>query len=196
MNPAARRRVFLIVLDSVGIAPAPDAAEYGDEGAATLPHTADAVGGLNLPTLQAMGLGNIPELIAGGLPIRGVPPASRPTASYGALCEQSEGKDTITGHWELAGILMRPGFTLFPPGPPSFPEDLVREFERRTGRPTIGNKAASGTEIIQELGEQHMREGAWIIYTSADSVFQIAAHTDIIPLEELYRACEIARELC
>ncbi|HIE11353.1 MAG TPA: phosphopentomutase [Kiritimatiellae bacterium] len=196
MKHPTRRRVFLIVLDSVGIAPAPDAAQYGDQGAATLPHTAAAVGGLRLPTLQAMGLGNIPQLLQGGLPIRGVPPASRPTASYGALCEQSEGKDTITGHWELAGVLMRPGFTLFPPGPPSFPEELLREFERRTGRPVIGNKAASGTEIIQELGQHHMREGAWIVYTSADSVFQVAAHLDVVPLDELYRACEIARKLC
>jgi len=196
MTSTSPRRIFLIVLDSVGIGAAPDAADYGDEGAATLPHTAAAVGRLRLPTLQAMGLGNIPPLLPGGEPIAGVSPVPRPTASYGAMREMSEGKDTITGHWEIAGILMRPGFTLFPPGPPSFPEDLVREFERRTGRPTIGNKAASGTEIIQELGEQHMREGAWIIYTSADSVFQIAAHTDVIPLEELYRACEIARELC
>ena len=189
-------RVILIVLDSVGIAGAPDAAAYGDEGSATLPHIAKAVGGLKLPTLQAMGLGNIPSVIRGGLAITGVDPVDSPTARYGALQEVSEGKDTITGHWELAGLEIRPGFHVFPPGPPSFPPELVKAFEKRTGRKIIGDKAASGTGIIDELGPEHMKTGSWIAYTSADSVFQIAVHEEIIPLNELYAGCEIARELC
>lgn len=189
-------KATLIVLDSVGIGEAPDAAAYGDAGAATLPHTAAAAGGLRAPTLQALGLGNIPALLPAGLPIRGVPPAHSPAASFGALRERSEGKDTITGHWELAGLEMIPGFRTFPPDPPAFPADLVAAFEEQTGRKAIGNRAASGVRIIEELGERHLQEGAWIIYTSTDSVFQIAAHTDMVPLEELYRACEIARRLC
>lgn len=189
-------KIILIVLDSVGIGTAPDSKAYGDDGAATLPHMAQAVGGLKLPTLQALGLGNIPSVLPGGIPIKGVPPAPAPLASYGALQEVSEGKDTITGHWELAGLHISPGFHVFPPGPPSFPPDLLAEFSRRTGRAIIGNKAASGTAIIAELGEEHMRTGAWIAYTSADSVFQLAAHEEIIPLPEFYRGCEIARELC
>ncbi len=189
-------RVFLIVLDSVGIGYAPDARDYGDEGAATLPHTADALGGLPLPTLQALGLGNILPLTGQPLSIRGVEPVARPLASYGAMREVSQGKDTVTGHWEIGGLLLQPGFHLFPPGPPSFPPDLVSEFERRTGRKVMGNKSANGVGIMEELGEASMREGAWIVYTSADSVFQIMAHLDVIPLAELYRACEIARVLC
>ncbi|HMP76731.1 MAG TPA: phosphopentomutase [Kiritimatiellia bacterium] len=189
-------RVFLIVLDSVGLGYAPDAADYGDEGAATLPHIADAVGGLNLPTLQKLGLGNIPPLTPRPLPIRGVYPVEKPLASYGAMREVSEGKDTVTGHWEIAGLLLKPGFHLFPPGPPSFPPELVAAFEKETGRTMLGNKSASGTGIIEELGEQSSREKKWIVYTSADSVFQIAANIDIIPLDDLYRACEIARRLC
>lgn len=189
-------RVILIVLDSVGIGYAPDARDFGDEGAATLPHTAEAVGGLKLPTLQSLGLGNILPMTKQPLHIQGVPSAERPLASYGAMREMSEGKDTVTGHWEIGGLLLRPGFHLFPPGPPSFPRELVAEFERRTGRKLIGDKSASGTAIIDELGERSMKEGAWIVYTSADSVFQIAANIDLIPLQELYKACEIARELC
>jgi phosphopentomutase len=189
-------KCVLIVLDSVGIGQAPDAAAYGDEGAATLLHIAEAVGGLAIPTLQSLGLGNIPTICTPPYTILGVPPAHQPLASYGAMQELSEGKDTITGHWEIGGLEMRPGFHVFPPGPPSFPDELVREFERRTGRKSIGNKAAGGTGIIDELGALSMREQAWIIYTSADSVFQIAAHIDVIPLADLYRACEIARELC
>ncbi|MBN1270340.1 MAG: phosphopentomutase [Kiritimatiellae bacterium] len=189
-------KVILIVLDSVGIASAPDAAAYGDAGAATLPHIADAIGGLNLPTLQSMGLGNIPALLPTGLPIRGVAPADNPIACYGAMQEVSEGKDTVTGHWEIAGLEIRPGFHVFPPGPPSFPPELVRAFEQRTGRKIIGDKAASGTAIIEELGREHMATGAWIAYTSADSVFQLAAHEEVIPIAEQYRGCEIARELC
>ena len=189
-------RVILIVLDSVGIAGAPGAAAYGDAGSATLPHIAGAVGGLNLPTLRSMGLGNIPGIVPGGIAIRGVDPVEKPIARYGALQEVSEGKDTITGHWELAGLEIRPGFHVFPPGPPSFPPELVKAFEDATGRKILGDKAASGTGIIDELGPAHMKTGKWIAYTSADSVFQLAAHEEVIPLAEQYRGCEIARELC
>jgi phosphopentomutase len=189
-------RAFLIVLDSVGIGEAPDAAEYGDAGSNTLAHTARAVGGLALPTLERMGLGKIPALIPGGLVIQGVADVAEPIAGYGAMREVSKGKDTTTGHWEMAGLELAVPFTLFPKGPPSFPSGLIAELERRTGRKTIGNKAASGTEIIRELGEQQRREGAFIVYTSADSVLQIAAHEEVIPIEELYRACEVARGLC
>lgn len=189
-------RVILIVLDSVGVGFAPDAADYGDEGAATLPHIGSAIGGLKLPTFEKLGLGNIPALLPRPLPIPGIEPTASPLASYGAMQELSQGKDTITGHWEIAGLLLRPGFQLFPPGPPSFPPDLIATFERETGRPVIGNKAASGTAVIDELGEEASRRGAWIVYTSADSVFQIAANIDVIPLGELYRACEVARRLC
>ena len=189
-------RVFLIVLDSVGIGYAPDAADYGDEGAATLPHIAEAVGGLSLPTLQSLGLGNILPLTGQPLRIAGVTPVERPLASFGAMREVSQGKDTVTGHWEIGGLLLLPGFHLFPPGPPSFPPELIGEFERLTGRKVIGNKSASGVGIMEELGEQSMREGSWILYTSADSVFQLMANIDVIPLEEMYRACEIGRKLC
>jgi phosphopentomutase len=180
----------------VGIGEAPDAALYGDTGANTLAHTAQAVGKLSVPTLQSLGLGNIPPLLPGGIPIAGVPAMTLPRASYGALQEVSVGKDTTTGHWEMAGLELTHGFATFPPEPPSFPPDLIREIERRTGRPVVGNRAASGTAIIADLGDRHMREGFWIVYTSADSVLQIAAHEDIIPLKELYAACAIARELC
>jgi phosphopentomutase len=191
------RRVILIVLDSVGIGAAPDAADYGDTGAATLPHIAEALpGGLRLPTLEALGLGNIPALLPNGRPLPGLPPTDAPRAAHGAMRERSVGKDTITGHWEIAGLLLRPGLALFPPGPPSFPPDLTAEFARRTGHPVLGDRAAGGTQIMDELGEEQLRTGAWIAYTSADSVFQLAAHVDVIPLEELYRGCEIARELC
>lgn len=189
-------RVFLIVLDSVGLGYAPDAAAYGDEGAATLPHIAQAVGGLKLPTFQKLGLGNIPPVTPNPLPILGVDPAETPLASYGAMQEVSQGKDTVTGHWEIGGLHLDPGFHLFPPGPPAFPAELVEAFEKETGRKMIGDKAASGVPVINELGEQATKEGKWIVYTSADSVFQIAANIDVIPLEELYRACEIARKLC
>ncbi len=189
-------KVALIILDSVGIGAAPDAAEYNDAGSATLQHLAAAVGGVELPTLESLGLGNIPAVIPGGEPIRGVKENPRPLAGFGAMREVSQGKDTVTGHWEIAGLKITPGFHLFPPGPPSFPAELVQAFEEKTGRRIIGNKAASGTAIIEELGVQHMKEGVWIAYTSADSVFQIAAHEEIIPLSELYRGCRIARDLC
>ena len=187
---------YLIVLDSVGIGEAPDAADYGDVGANTLAHLAAAVGGLNVPLLRSLGLGNIPALLPRGISIDGVPPLSHTRGSYGAMQEISRGKDTTTGHWEMAGLCLEDGFHVFPPGYPSFPADLIREFEEQTGRSTIGNRAASGTKIIAEIGEQQMKDGCWIVYTSADSVFQIAAHEEIIPLEELYRGCKIARELC
>ena len=189
-------RAIVVVLDSVGIGEAPDAADYGDVGCGTLPHIAEAVGGLKLPFFEAMGLGNIPSLLPNGKALPGINPVTSPKASFGAMQELSQGKDTITGHWEIAGIEMNPGFSLFPPDAPSFPDALLKPFIERTGRGIIGNKAASGTGIIDELGEEHMKTGNWIVYTSADSVFQIAAHVDVVPLEELYRACEIARELC
>ena len=187
---------ILIVLDSVGIGEAPDAALYGDVGSNTLGNLALAQGGLNLPTFQKLGLGNIPAVISPGSSLAGVPPATTPMASYGAMQELSQGKDTTTGHWEMAGIHLRHGFTIFPPQAPSFPPELTTEFSQRTGRNIIGNKAASGTAIIEELGPQHIKDGSWIIYTSADSVMQIAAHLDVIPLEELYSACKTARLLC
>ncbi len=190
-------KVILIVLDSAGIGAAPDAADYGDAGANTLGHIARAAGsGLRLPNLQRMGLGNIPALLPDGLSLAGVPPSGAPSADYGAMREISAGKDTTTGHWEIAGLLLAEGFALLPSGPPSFPETLIAEFARRTGRSILGNKAASGTAIIEELGARQMQTGAWIVYTSADSVMQIAAHEEIIPLAELYSACAIARELC
>jgi phosphopentomutase len=189
-------RAFLLVLDSVGIGAAPDATAYGDDGANTLGHIAESVGGLRLPTLEKMGLGNIPTLLATGMCIKGVDTTPTPLASWGAMRELSVGKDTTTGHWEFAGLLVDRGFHVFPPEFPSFPDDLIAEFERRTGRKTIGNRAASGTAIIAELGPEQMKTGAWIVYTSADSVFQIAAHEQVIPLPELYRGCEAARELC
>ena len=190
-------KAILIILDSVGIGSAPDAAEYGDAGASTLPHLAAAAGGVQLPTMQKMGLGNVPALLhhRPAEKIEGVPPEAKPIASYGAMREMSDGKDTITGHWEIAGLEVDPGFHSFPPVH-SFPKDLIAAFEKETGRPIIGNKAASGTAIIDELGPEHVRTGALICYTSADSVFQIAAHEKVVPVPELYRYCEIARRLC
>ena len=190
-------KAVLIVLDSVGIGSAPDAAEYGDAGASTLAHLAAAAGGLQVPTMQKMGLGNIPGLLphTPKEKIAGVPPEAKPSASYGAMREMSDGKDTITGHWEIAGLEVDPGFYGFPPVN-SFPQDLIAAFEKETGRKLIGNKAASGTGIIDELGEEHMKTGALICYTSADSVFQIACHEEVVPVPELYRYCDIARRLC
>lgn len=189
-------RAIVLVLDSVGIGAAPDAGEYGDEGSNTLVHCAEAVGGLRLTTLARMGLGNVPGVLPDCPPIAGVPVTDDPTSGWGAMREVSPGKDTTTGHWEIAGLHLKKEFFHFSKGPPSFPAELVQKFERRTGRALIGNKAASGTAIIAELGSRQIRDGSWIVYTSADSVFQIAAHEDVIPLDELYRACEIARELC
>jgi len=189
-------RAFVIVLDSVGIGEAPDAAQYGDVGANTLAHTAEAVGGLHVPVLQELGLGHIPALLPRSESIAGVPPVQAPRASYGAMRELSVGKDTTTGHWEMAGLHLRDGFHVFPPDYPSFPGELTDALERRTGRGTLGNCSYSGTEIIARFGAEQMESGKWIVYTSADSVMQIAAHEDVIPLAELYAACETARELC
>ena len=189
------KKAVLIVMDSAGIGEAPDAALYGDKGASTLPHLSAAVGGLAAPVFRSLGLGNIPGLLPQRESIAGVPPEPAPIASWGAMRETSEGKDTITGHWEIAGLVTRPGFHVFPPEN-SFPPDLIAAFEKETGRGVIGDKAASGTAIIDEFGAEHLRTGALVCYTSADSVFQIAAHEEIVPLPELYRCCEIARRLC
>jgi len=188
-------KVVLIVLDSVGIGAAPDAAEYGDVGAATLQHIAEVRRGLHLPTLERLGLGNAATLSPSGA-LAGVKEISDPLASWGVMREVSQGKDTITGHWEIAGLDLRPGFHLFPNSFPSFPAEITEAFVRETSRPLIGNKHGSGTAIIDELGPEAIKRGAYICYTSADSVFQIAAHVDVIPLSELYTACEIARRLC
>jgi phosphopentomutase len=179
------RRAAVIVLDGVGIGAAPDADVYGDVGSDTLGNISRAVGGLELPNLEGAGLGNI-------APLAGVAPTPRATAGWGMLVPRSAGKDSTTGHWEIAGVhLARP----FPTYPSGFPPALLREFASRTGRGVIGNIVASGTEIIDRFGAEHERTGQWIVYTSADSVFQVAAHEDVVPLPELYRACEIAREL-
>jgi phosphopentomutase len=179
----ALRRAILVVLDGVGAGANPDAAAYGDEGASSLEHCAQAIGGLSLPHLGSIGLGNI-------TPIVGTPPRTDTTGSYGRMASAAAGKDSTTGHWEMTGVVLQKPLPTYPNG---FPADLVAAFEQAIGRKVIGNKAASGTEIIKELGEEHMRTGYPILYTSADSVFQIAAHQDVIPLQELYHMCEIAR---
>jgi phosphopentomutase len=178
-------RIFLIVLDSVGIGELPDAAQFNDEGAHTLGHIAERVKGFALPNLQALGLGNI-------APLANIEPAVNPKAHWGKMKEISIGKDTTTGHWEIMGLHVSTPFRTYPEG---FPAELIEEFERRIGRKVLGNKVASGTEILDELGEEHMRTGSVIVYTSADSVFQVAAHEEVVPLNELYRICEVAREL-
>jgi phosphopentomutase len=175
----------VIVLDAVGAGELPDAAEYGDEGSHTLANVARAVGGLDLPNLEHFGLGNVDEL-------EGCPRQPHAPALAGRLFERSKGKDTTTGHWELMGIVTPEALPTYPHG---FPFEVIEGFAHRTGRGVLGNKPASGTEIIEELGEEHQRTGKWIVYTSADSVFQIAAHEETIPLDELYAACESAREL-
>ncbi|PLT34806.1 phosphopentomutase [Bacillus sp. V5-8f] len=179
------KRIFLIVMDSVGIGEAPDADLFGDEGSDTLGHIAEKMNGLNMPNLGKMGLSNIRE-------IKGIEKAVQPTAYYTKMKEASRGKDTMTGHWEIMGLNISTPFKTFPNG---FPELLIQELQGKTGRSIIGNKPASGTEIIEELGATHMETGALIVYTSADSVLQIAAHEEIVPLEELYKICEIAREI-
>jgi len=178
-------RACVIVLDAVGAGELPDAADFGDEGSDTLGNVARAVGGLDLPTLEALGFGNIAAL-EGCAPQPGAP------AVAGRLVERSKGKDTTTGHWELMGVVTPVAMPTYPYG---FPDEVIDPFMNRTGRGVLGNKASSGTEIIQELGEEHQRTGKWIVYTSADSVFQIAAHEETIPLEELYGACRTAREI-
>lgn len=178
-------RVFLIVLDSLGVGALPDADLYGDQGSNTLGNMASVLGGLDLPNFQKLGLGNI-------IPIEGVMPIADCQASFGKMAEQSAGKDTTTGHWEMMGIILEQPFPVYPHG---FPVDLIEKFEKIISRKVLANKVASGTVIIQEYGEEHLKTGYPIVYTSADSVFQIAAHEDIIPVEELYRICEVARGL-
>jgi len=178
-------RACVIVLDAVGAGELPDAAEFGDEGSDTLGNVAKAVGGLDLPTLEALGLGNVE-------PLEGCPPQPGAPAVAGRLVERSRGKDTTTGHWELMGVITPQAMPTYPHG---FPDEVIDPFMNRTGRGVLGNYPASGTEIIEELGEEHQRTGKWIVYTSADSVFQIAAHEETIPLEELYAACRVAREI-
>ncbi len=185
MSERRARAVCLVVLDSVGIGGAPDAAEFGDEGSATLPNTARAVGGLRLPHLGALGLGHV-------VAVDGVEPAVQCSGVFGSMVETSPGKDTTTGHWEIAGIVLDRAFPLYPDG---FPPEITGAFERRAGVSILGNVAASGTAIIQSLGAEHLATGKPIVYTSGDSVWQIAAHVDVIPLERLYELCEIARSI-
>ena len=178
-------RAFLVVLDGVGVGALPDAVDYHDEDSNTLLHVAEAAGGLRVPHLERLGLGRI-------LDLPGVRPLRDPRAAYGRMAELSRGKDSISGHWELAGLVLERPFPTYPNG---FPEGLLDRLSERTGRGWIGNVAASGTEIIQRLGQDHERTGRLIVYTSADSVFQVAAHEAVVPLEELYELCRIARAL-
>ncbi len=178
-------RVTVIVLDSVGCGDAPDAAAFGDLGANTLGHIAEAVAGLSLPHLGALGMGNLTH-------IEGTPPTSQAAGAFGRLTEASLGKDTTSGHWELAGLILHQPFPTYPEG---FPREVLDPFEQQIGRKILGNYPASGTVIIEELGKHHLYSGCPIVYTSADSVFQIAAHEEIIPIEELYRMCQIARDI-
>jgi phosphopentomutase len=179
------RRAVVIVLDGLGAGNAPDAAEFGDEGANTLANTASAVGGLDAPNLRALGLGNIEE-------IEGAEPVPSPEASYGLMVELSAAKATLAGHWEMMGLVLDDPLPTYPDG---FPDDVLLRFENETGRGVLGNRPASGTEIIEELGPEQERTGSWIVYTSADSVFQVAAHTGVIPLRELYEACKKAHRM-
>lgn len=178
-------RVILIILDGVGVGALPDAGEYGDSGSATLQHVAEGADGLNLPHLQQLGLGNLVEL-------KGVDPASAPAGSWGRMGQHAAGKDSVVGHWELAGVVQQEPFLTYPQG---FPRELIDRFTDETGLSVLGNVAASGTEILVRLGEEHLQSGAPIVYTSIDSVFQIAAHEDIIPPERLYELCRIAERL-
>ena len=179
------RRALILVLDGVGIGEAPDAAAYGDVGSHTLGNLARAVGGLRVPQLERLGLGRI-------APLDGVAPVAHPTAAFGLMEPRSSGKDSTTGHWELAGVHLAKPFPTYPHG---FPPELVAAFAARTGRGVLGNVVGSGTAILTEYGERHQQTGEWILYTSADSVFQIAAHEETIPLAELYAACETARAM-
>ena len=179
------KRVVLIVLDSVGIGELPDAGDYGDGGSHTLRNIAEELGGINLPILESMGLGLIED-------IKGLRKDINPTASFGKMSEVSKGKDSTIGHWELSGIILDSPFPVFPNG---FPEGIIEKFRKATGLDVIGNFPASGTEIIKDMGEEHLKTGKPIIYTSADSVFQIAAHEEIIPLSRLYEICRITREI-
>ena len=179
------RRAVVIVLDGLGAGEAPDAADFGDEGANTLANTARSTGGLRAPNLQAVGLGNIEE-------IEGIAPSASPAASHGLMIELSAAKATLAGHWEMMGLVLEDPLPTYPEG---FPEDVLLRFENETGRGVIGNRPASGTTIIEELGPEQEKTGAWILYTSADSVFQIAAHTGVIPLDELYEASKKAHKM-
>ena len=179
------KRAIIIILDGVGIGAAPDAESYGDAGSDTLGNVARALGGLDLPRLERLGLGNIRELA-------GVKRRGDAAGAWGKMRPASAGKDSTAGHWEIAGIHLDRPFPTFPDG---FPSVIVNVFAERTGRPVIGNVVASGTAVIERYAAEHQSTGAWIVYTSADSVFQIAAHEDVVPLAELYRACEIAREM-
>jgi phosphopentomutase len=179
------RRATIIVLDGLGAGHAPDAARFGDEGSNTLGNTAKAVGGLQAPNLQTLGLGNIGA-------IEGVAPTESPVASRGLMVERSAAKATLAGHWEMMGLVLEDPLPTYPEG---FPEEVLRRFEEETGRGILGNRPASGTQVIEELGPEQERTGDWILYTSADSVFQVAANTGVIPLEELYEACEKAHEM-
>lgn len=179
------RRAIILVLDGVGIGEAHDVAAYGDEGSHTLGNVARAVGGLKVPNLAAAGLGNI-------APLEGVRPAERPSGAYGLMEPRSAGKDSTTGHWEIAGVHLAQPFPTYPNG---FPQSVLDEFARRTGRGVIGNVVGSGTKVLEDFGAEHQRTGKWIVYTSADSVFQVAAHEETIPLEELYAGCETARAM-
>ncbi len=178
-------RAVMIILDGVGVGNAPDAADYGDSGSDTLGNTARVVGGLSLPTLARLGLGNIHT-------ISGVPAVDRPTAAHGRLRERSAGKDSTAGHWELLGVVTTSPFPTYPEG---FPAEVIEAFSEATGYGVLGNVAASGTEIIQRLGDEHVATAKLIVYTSADSVFQIAAHEEIVPVDELYRVCQVTRDL-
>ncbi|MGI8383507.1 phosphopentomutase [Robertmurraya sp. P23] len=183
--PYQYKRIFLVVMDSVGIGEAKDAEKFGDKGSNTLGHIAERMNGLHMPNMAKLGLSNIE-------PVGGIEKADSPLAYYTKMQEASNGKDTMTGHWEIMGLNIKTPFKVFPDG---FPDELLAELEEKTGRKIIGNKPASGTEILDELGEEHMKTGALIVYTSADSVLQIAAHEDIVPIEEQYKICKIAREL-
>lgn len=185
MSVSIYKRAIVLLLDGVGVGELPDAAEYGDAGSNTLGNLAKAAGGLRLPNLGRLGLGNIIE-------VRGVPPSKTPQGSYGKMAEMSKGKDSTSGHWEITGVVLDGAFPVYPRG---FPPEIIDEFECATKKKVIGNKAASGTAIIEELGEEHLRDGSLIVYTSADSVFQIAAHEDVVPVDELYRYCGIARSI-
>lgn len=181
----ALKRAIVVVLDGVGAGANPDAHTYGDDGASSLEHCASAIGGLSLPHLGSIGLGNI-------TPIEGTPPTEHAIGAFGRMTEAAAGKDSTTGHWEMMGVVLRKPLPTYPHG---FPTEVVEAFEQAIGRKVLGNKPASGTEIIQELGEEHMRTGRPILYTSADSVFQVAAHQEVIPLEELYHICRVARAM-
>ncbi|MBN2425333.1 MAG: phosphopentomutase [Calditrichaceae bacterium] len=180
-----KKRAVVIILDGVGIGEMPDASAYGDAGSNTLANLATETGGFNLPSLESLGLGKI-------VPIKGLRNDIRAQGAYGKMAEKSAGKDSTTGHWELAGLILDKPFPTYPNG---FPEEIINSFKEKTGLGILGNIPASGTEIIKDLGEEHVRTGKPIIYTSADSVFQIAAHEDIIPVDELYRICQISREI-